>query len=477
MNEKNIPRLLIGASQSGVGKTSTTLAIVAALSNRGLKVQTFKVGPDYLDPTYLAILSGRPCYNLDGWMMGREYVERLFLEKSSDADIAIIEGVMGLFDGAQPENFRGSSAEIAIWLEAPTILVVNAHGMAGSIAALVLGFSMLDPGLCIAGVIANQTGSSNHRSWLEKSCASNNLAPIVGAFPRGAFKTLPNRRLGLVTASNEILGRSEKLDLANAAENHLDVHKIVDMAHSAKPYSINGPPTFSRSSAHMKIRLGLAYDKAFHFYYQDNIDALENWGIQIVRFSPVEDKSLPEDIDFVYVGGGYPEEFAQELSKNESMRSSMREYAASNRPLYAECGGLMYFSRGIELDDSSRHEMVGLLPAWTRMRKNLRALRYCEVHFNNDTIITNKGSLIRGHEFHYSELVEFDGSQKWRKVYSVSRPSQDVTFEEGFQRGNILLSYIHLHFASHADALERIILVCSNIKAGRSEFQESRIVK
>ena len=450
---------MICASQSGVGKTSTTMSIVAALCGRGLKVQTFKVGPDYLDPTYLSILSARRCYNLDGWMMGREYVTRLFVEKSFNADIAVIEGVMGLFDGAQPDNITGSSAEIAIWLKAPAIMVVNAHGMAGSIAALIHGFSNLDERLKLSGVIANHIGSPNHRKWLETSCSSRNLAPVVGAFGRGAFKTLPNRRLGLVTASSETLGQDEKIALAEVAEKNLDIDRILEIANSVEPCPFKPPATLKRSR-HKRMRMGLAFDKAFHFYYQDNLDALEQRGVETVRFSPVSDKSLPEDLDFLYVGGGYPEEYAAELSSNRSMMDSIKQYSELGKPIYAECGGLMYFSSGIELEQSVRHDMIGLFPFWTKMRKSLKALRYCAVKFNEDTVLARKGSVIHGHEFHYSELMEFEADGPWRKVYTVSRPSQGATFQEGFQRDNILLSYIHLHFASHPEALDRIVSVC-----------------
>ncbi len=436
------------------------MSIVAALCSRGLRVQTFKVGPDYLDPTYLGILSGRPCYNLDGWMMGPDYVQRLFVENSCDADIAVIEGVMGLFDGAKPDGISGSSAEIAIWLKVPTILVVNAHGMAGSISALVYGFSKLDERLNLSGVIANHIGSANHRQWLEKSCSSLGLAPLVGAFARGAFKTLPNRRLGLMTASSDILGEQQKIELSNAAEDNVDIDRILDISRSVEPYPAK-KPTVLRISAIRRIRMGLAFDKAFHFYYQDNLDELERRGMEIVRFSPVSDKLLPVDLDFLYVGGGYPEEFAAELSANATMIDSIRRYSESDRPIFAECGGLMYFSRGIELDDSSRYDMIGLFPCWTRMRKSLRALRYCSVDFREDTVIAQKGSVIRGHEFHYSELTGFEDDNEWSRAYSVSRPSQGVTFDEGFQRNNILLSYIHLHFASHPEALDRIVAVCS----------------
>lgn len=460
MSIKKLPRLLIGASQSGAGKTSITLSIVAALCAKGLKVQTFKVGPDYLDPTYLSILSGRACYNLDGWMMGREYVVSLFNEKSSHCDISIIEGVMGLFDGAQPDSVAGSSAEIAIWLQAPTILILNAHGMAGSIAAIVKGFSGFVPDLPLRGVLANYTGSDNHKKWLENACSSNNLAPVIGAFPRGAFKGFSSRRLGLVTASDEMLGSQERSELADIAEANMDIQSLLKIAGMVEPSRISGIPG-TKSRGVRPMRLGIAMDEAFHFYYQDNLEALEGYGFELVRFSPLKENTLPEDLDFLYIGGGYPEEYAQELARNIGMFASIGEFAASQKPVYAECGGLMYLSRGMELDDGSKHEMAGLFPAWTRMRRSFKALRYCEVTFEKDSILSRKGGRIRGHEFHYSEIADFQDDDNWQRVYSVKRPSQNLTFREGFQRSNILLSYIHLHFASSPEALDRIASICS----------------
>lgn len=460
MSIKKLPRLLIGAIQSGAGKTSVTLSIVAALCAKGLKVQTFKVGPDYLDPTYLSILSGRACYNLDGWMMGKEYVIRLFKEKSSQCDISIIEGVMGLFDGAQPDSITGSSAEMAIWLKAPTILILNAHGMAGSIAAIVKGFCGFVPDLPLRGVLANYTGSENHKIWLEKACSSRNLAPVVGAFPRGAFKGFSSRRLGLVTASEQMLGNQERSELVGIAEANLDIRGLLKIAGAVEPSTIPEIPK-PRSRGGRPMRLGIAMDEAFHFYYQDNLEALQGCGFELVRFSPLKENTLPENLDFLYIGGGYPEEYAKELARNIGMFASICEFAASLKPVYAECGGLMYLSRGMELDDGSKHEMVGLFPAWTRMRRSFKALRYCEVTFEKDSILSREGGRIRGHEFHYSEITDFQDDDNWQRVYSVKRPSQNFTFREGFQRSNILLSYIHLHFASNPEALDRIASVCS----------------
>ncbi len=456
-----VPRVLISAPQSGVGKTTITMSVVAALKKLGLTVQTFKVGPDYLDPTYLSILSERPCYNLDGWMMGKDYIISLFLEKSKDVDISVIEGAMGLFDGARPGRIDSSAAEIGVWLKAPTVLVVNTHGMAGSIAALVKGFSTFEPALIIAGVIANYTGSENHAKWLEESCRLHGLAPLIGSFPRGAFESLPSRRLGLVTASCQKLDDNAKAALVDASEKYLDVEKLINVANSGQDF-VAPKVSRLRQEHDLTMRIGIAFDEAFHFYYRDNLEALEDRGFELVMFSPIFDKALPADLDFLYFGGGYPEEYARELAANHEMLRMIKDFAESERPIYGECGGLMYLSQGIELDDGLRHKMVGLFPAWTKMRKSLRALRYCEVAFQEDTIIACKGDVLRGHEFHYSELVEFDDGNEWKRVYEVSRPSQESIFNEGFQRNNILLSYIHLHFASHQKALDRMVSVSAS---------------
>ncbi len=455
---KSIPRILIAGTHSGVGKTSLTLGITAALASQGLRVQTYKVGPDYLDPSYLAKASGNPCYNLDGWMMGQEYVRQLFVRTAASADIAIIEGVMGLFDGASSHDSSGSTAQIARWLNAPVILVVNVHGMARSLAALVKGFSGFDPGLNLAGVVANQCGSGRHAAYLKDSLVSSGCPSLMGALPRNSLPVLPSRHLGLVTADSTNLNQSTLTGLADAVKKHISLDKLLDQARLTAPVSA------ARKKSPVEkvfVRLGVAYDEAFHFYYQDVFDEMEMRGCEMICFSPVHDKHLPERIHGLYLGGGYPEQYAEELSNNRGMLESIRSFITQGRPVYGECGGLMYLSKGVRIANDEEYQFVGGLPAWTRMLERREALGYVEVTLEEDTLLGKRGAKIRGHEFHYSKLENGPGlNSGWQRVYSLQKAQAQERTAEGFQRANILASYVHLHLPSRPEALEYFLDQC-----------------
>ena len=447
----NVPRIVIAGTHSGVGKTSLTLGIVALLKRRGLRVQTFKVGPDYLDPTYLAVASGRPCYNLDGWMMGEAYVRQLFARATADADVAVVEGVMGLFDGADPASPEGSTAEIARWLEAPVLLVVDAQGMGRSVAAVVHGYSSFDPKLRVAGVIANRCGSERHAQWMEESLRCALLPPLIGSVQRGALPELPSRHLGLVTAGPSTLSRDTLERLANAVESSIAIEKVLQWKKVSGVAESAGPRT--RKS----VAVGIARDEAFHFYYPDNLEALERAGCELIPFSPLRDEILPAGLHGLYFGGGYPEEHAAALAANKPMLSAIRHFAedrAEDRVVYAECGGLMYLAQGIETLDGQRHPLLGLLPAWTRMRSRRQSLGYVEITLTRECLWGQAGERLRGHEFHYSELV---GHPDWPTAYDLRYRRSDQVSHEGFQRGSLLASYTHLHFASQPGAVEQFV--------------------
>jgi cobyrinic acid a,c-diamide synthase len=459
---------VIGGAGSGVGKTSLTLALTVALRRRGLRVQTFKVGPDYLDPTHLAQASGRPCYNLDGWMTGEAYVRALFARTAADADIALIEGVMGLFDGANPNNNEGSTAEIARWLDAPVLLVVNAHGMARSLAALVLGYTRLEPDLRIGGVLANQCGSARHGEWLAESLKASGLPPLLGAVARGSLPALASRHLGLVTADAQSLPQTTLDELGAAFERQAPLEPIIRLAQSAPHLAAGGEAEmFAGKSASVKprVRIGLAYDRAFHFYYPDCLELFEARGAEWVRFSPLADQALPDRLDGLYLGGGYPEEYATELSANTPVLEAIRCFAASGRPVYAECGGLMLLARGIETRDGQRHAMAGILPAWTRMLARRKALGYVEAEPAGPGFFGPAGTRLRGHEFHYSEMTEVEaGAGDWAAAWRVRRRRAEGSETEGFRRGNVLASYVHPHFASCPEAVDHFIQACATTR-------------
>jgi cobyrinic acid a,c-diamide synthase len=456
----SVPRIVVAGTQSGVGKTSFTLALVAAFRKRGLRVQTFKVGPDFLDPSYLTLASGRPCYNLDGWMTDQAYLLRLFERTTRDTDLAVVEGVMGLFDGADPDTSEGSTAEIARWLQAPVLLVANVHGMARSIAALVKGYAEFDPGLRVAGVVANQSGTDRHREWISASLASASLPPLLGAVPRGAFPNLPSRHLGLVTADRHNLSGNILDELAAVVDRQTNLEQILDAARKAPCLSFPAPPPEIPPPSEA-VPIGVARDQAFHFYYQDNLDELARQGAVLVPCSPLADDHLPSGLKALYFGGGYPEEQATALSANRPFLEDVRRFAESGRPIYAECGGLMYLSRGIETRDGKKCTLAGLLPAWTRMLDRLKTLGYVEVRLTRDSLLGGKGAVLRGHEFHYSELLEDptrDGN--WASAYNLTRRRSKTGEQEGYQHRQTLASYVHLHWASRPEAARAIIHHC-----------------
>ena len=458
INKMSCPRIVIAGTESGVGKTSLTLALVAALKRRGLRVQTFKVGPDFLDPTYLALASGKPCYNLDGWMMGQDYCRRLFARASQGADIAVIEGVMGLFDGADTSTSSGSTAEIARWLQAPVALIVNVHGMARSLAAVVKGFTEFEKDLNVAAVIANRCGSELHEAWLSDALKAAALPPLAGGVPRGGLPHLPSRHLGLVTADDGNLTPEVLAALADAFDQHISVDKILALAQGAPALDITAP---EGTLPQKQISLGVAWDEAFHFYYQDLFDELALRGCTVQRFSPLRDSRLPTGLDALYFGGGYPELHSEALSANVNMLADIRAFAASGRPVYAECGGLMYLCELLETKEGKSYPMAGLVPGAVQMLDRLKTLGYVEVTLKNKSLWGPPGAVLRGHEFHYSQLIgDPVGRDGWNNAYYLKKCRSEVSSPDGFQRGRVLASYVHLHLASRPEAVDHFVNQC-----------------
>ncbi len=451
-------RLVIAGTASGVGKTSLTLGLARALCRRSLRVQPFKVGPDFLDPTYLTRAAGRTCYNLDGWMTDRRYVRQLFARVTADADVALVEGVMGMFDGADPASLAGSTAEIARWLDTPVLLVADAHGMARTLAAVVKGFVEFEPRIRMAGVVANRTGSQRHRDWLAEALRSANLPPLVGSIPPAAFDSLESRHLGLVAADRKTVPDERIEQLADACDEHLDIDAVMALAQATAGKS--SAPELATASCR-RVRLGVAQDKAFHFCYPDNLEAFKRSGAELIPFSPISDESLPPSLSGMYMPGGYPELHAEALSANRSMRADVRRFAESGKCVYAECGGLMYLGRAIETTDHRRLPMAGVLPVVTRMLDRRKALGYVEVTLQQDALWGPPGTTIRGHEFHYSEIVDdHTAAAGWERVYSIRRRRSETTEPAGFQKGNVLAGYPHLHWASKPDAVDHFLHRC-----------------
>lgn len=459
-----IPRLLVAGVASGVGKTTVTVALARALTARGLRVAMFKCGPDYLDPTYHRRAAGRASHNLDAWMMGREAVRDTFASASAGCDLALIEGVMGLYDGVDPRSSEGSSAEIARMLEAPVLLVLDAAGMARSVAALVHGFATLEPDLRIAGVICNRVGSARHLALLAQACAAP-LPPVLGGM-LASDQRFPSRHLGLHSA-DEALTEAELDACAEGLLAHTDLERLLAVARSApplcseqaaaspRPSEQTSTPTPSLRSR--RCRIGVARDAAFSFYYPYNLTLLERLGAELVYFSPLAEPALP-DVDGVYFGGGYPELHAHALADNHGLRASLRAFAARGRPVYGECGGLMFLSDAIVTLDGVRHPMMGLVPGVATMQPKLAALGYVEVETRAASILGPSGQAFRGHQFRYSDFRSAQLPQHF-----LLRTRRDGSAQrEGYGHGSVLASYVHAHWASNPALAEHLVRACES---------------
>jgi cobyrinic acid a,c-diamide synthase len=454
-------RLLIAGVSSGVGKTSFTVGLCAALRRRGLGVRVFKCGPDYLDPTYHRVASGQAVHNLDGWLMGEPALRATF--ERNAGEISLIEGVMGLFDGASPSALTGSSAEVALWLGAPVVLVCDASGMARSVAALAHGFASFEPKLNVAGLICNRVGSRGHLALLEQA---NVTPPVLGGLPKKAAPSFPERHLGLHTA--------RELDLSAAiaawaeqVESWCDVDALLALARSAPALGATAPalgaaaPALGVAPRH-RCRIGVADDAAFHFYYESNLHLLERAGAELVRFSPLSDPSCG-DLDGIYIGGGYPELYAHELSQNQTMLDSLRRHAASGRPLYAECGGLMYLSDAITTLGGERYPMLGLVEGSALMQSSLVALGYVEVETREPCLLGPAGTRFRGHQFRYSRFE----TTRAPTSYQVNVLRTGASLDEGYGGNNVLGSYVHAHWAGSPQIPEFLVARCAAAAAGR----------
>jgi cobyrinic acid a,c-diamide synthase len=429
---------IISAPMTGSGKTTVTLGLLAALRNRGVEVQPFKIGPDFIDPGLHEIAAGVPSHNLDGWMLSRETNVRLFGQAGSGKEIAVVEGVMGLYDGFGGKSEHGSTAEMAKWLGLPVLLVVDAHAMARSAAALVQGFREFDAAVKIAGVIFNRVGGEGHYRMLADAVED---VPILGWLPVNPSVEIAERHLGLLTAPEVT---AEKIrEIGEFVKKHLDIDEIFSSVGAVYDRTFFVESAKSARSQTAPTVVAIAQDEAFSFYYQANRIALQDAGAKIIEFSPLRDHEVP-DADLLYIGGGYPELYRNELAGNASMRASVRRFIESGKKFYAECGGLMYLAESID-----GVEMVGVIPAKIQMTSQLVDFGYCEITTTRQSILGPAGTLARGHQFHYSRC----SSQG--EIYRVRQGPRDYT--EGFVFPNGLASYIHLHFLSNP-ALARNML-------------------
>jgi cobyrinic acid a,c-diamide synthase len=455
------PRIVVAATRSGDGKTTVATGLMAALRAAGLRVSAHKVGPDYIDPSYHAAATGRPGRNLDPWLVGEERIAPLFLHGARGADIAIVEGVMGLFDGAAGRGDFASTAHVARLLDAPIVLVVTASGAGRSIAATVHGFATFDPAVRIAGVVLNQVSSARHEQILREALADTGI-PVLGALPAEAILRTPSRHLGLVPAAER---RAEVRDwlppLRELVAGHVDLERLTAIARSAPPLTALPWSAADHGGAlgadgangadgadGAPVRVAVAAGPAFTFGYAEHAELLAAAGAEVTEFDPIGAGTLPGGTDALVVGGGFPELYAAELAANVGLRAEVRDRVAAGMPVIAECAGLLWLGR--ELD---RSPQCGVLPAAATMTGKL-TLGYREAVALASSPLAPAGTVVRAHEFHRTVSAPAHGrSPAWR----LSDGS-----EHGWAGDALLASYLHVHWAGVPAAAGRLVAAAAN---------------
>lgn len=440
-------RFVIAALHSGAGKTTITLGIMAALRARGLVVQSFKVGPDFIDPMHHETMTGRTSHNLDTWMIPEMSNREIYANHAADADVTIVEGVMGLFDGIDGKRPDGSTEHLARLLSLPVVLVVDARSMARSAAAIVNGAVSFVPELTIAGIIWNRVGSAAHRRILDEAVATAGLPPVLGAFGRHEGISLGERHLGLVTPDDSSLPADWTGKLSELTRNSVDLDALLAITTGAPPAK-----PLPRKPAARKRVVAVALDRAFCFYYEENLRILEELGCRLVYFRPAEGDGVPQDAQAVYLGGGYPELHAAKISSNEAFIGGLRSSHKRGLPIYAECGGFMALCDSLDTGDGIRVPMAGIFPAQAVMGRRLHRLGYRELTGKVGSPV--EGLTARGHEFHYSSVGEMP--TEIERIYRVSTARGEPLPDEGYRIGSTTGGYMHLHFASNTDFIARL---------------------
>lgn len=457
-------RVVVAGTGSGVGKTTLTIGLMSALIKRGLTVQGFKCGPDYIDPSYHTAVTNRVSRNLDSWMLTHDRVLDIFTHGSRDADISIIEGVMGFFDGKSPETNEGSTAEISIITKSPVLLVVNCESMARSAAAIVKGFQMFAEGLNIAAVIANKVGSEGHFQLVKKAIEQECHVPVIGYLKRELDIEIPERHLGLIPS----IERGELTpffdQLGDLVLETIDMDKLLELA-AAEPLTLSETSSMFEKKKEKLMKMAVAKDEAFNFYYPENLELLEANGVEIVYFSPLANEELPKDVDGLYIGGGFPEEFAHVLECNVKTKDSIKNSIEAGLPTLAECGGFMYLTESIETTEKKKYQMIGVIPGKVQMKTSLQALGYREISGLNDNFIL-KHQKARGHEFHYSSFLPNDEDLP----HAYETKGMRGVSKEGYLQHNLVAGYTHFHFGSNPALVENWIEKCLEIKASKGRI-------
>ncbi|MGB9660130.1 MAG: cobyrinate a,c-diamide synthase [Nitrososphaerales archaeon] len=455
----NLPRITIAGPYSGVGKTSISVGLMGALKRRGLKVQAFKIGPDYIDPSHHSIMLNRPSRNLDAWMVHPDGILEIFQRATQDVDIAVIEGVMGLFDGFDESNENGSTAHIAKLLKSPVILVINVHGMAKSVAPIALGYEKYDRNVRLSGFILNEVGSGKHIDWCKKAINSVTKLPVLGALPRNKDIEMQERHLGLIPQRERAHPKPFLNLLTNFIEENVDVNRIIDIARSAEDLPKSGNKVYPKHPYKKNLAIGVALDESFNFYYQDNLDILRAYGADIRFFDTIKDKEVPSDVSGLYIGGGFPEMLPERLGANTSMLKSIKKVAEDEMPIYAECGGLMYLTDSITDFENRSYKMVGLLNSRTVMTRGL-TLNYTLADVIVDNPLSKVNDLLKGHEFHYSKILEIprDARFAYRMRIGIGIDGK----HDAWLEHKALASYMHMHFAYQPKLVKNFLSACKD---------------
>lgn len=450
--------LIIAGERSGAGKTTVTMALLAALQARQANVQAFKVGPDYIDPMFHRLLTGKPAYALDPVLTSESYVQQCYSTHVQGATYALIEGVMGLFDGAGGTDWA-STAHIARLLQIPVVLVVDCGRLSRSLAAIVHGYRTLDTQVILAGVVLNRVGSDRHLAMLQAAMASIKM-PVLGVLRRHDDITLPDRHLGLVPTDElpDLSQRFQRLaQLGKACFDWPQLERLLTVSAAERTLASQHPST---PAPPPKVRIGIARDRAFNFYYPDNLEQLERFGAELVDWSPLADSSLPPGLDGLYLGGGFPELFAAELSANQALLQELGDRLQAGLPTYAECGGLMYLCQGLVDFEGQRWPMVGCLPTTAQMTGKL-TLGYRQITVQRDSPLVKTGQTFWGHEFHRSALTVAPLSPLYQtQPYGIVNQPLPAPQAEGWQQYQIHASYVHLHWGSHPELPQRFIDTC-----------------
>lgn len=446
-----IPRLQIVGTHSGCGKTTVVCGILSALHNRGMKLSSLKCGPDYIDPMFHEKMIGTHSGNLDVFMNGEENILPLFEQQAADSDFTVIEGVMGMYDGIAFGSSRGSSNHISLLTKTPQILVVNVRGMSTSAVALARGFLSYEDNH-IRGIILNnctEASYTKYKEMLERALP----VKVFGFFPQERGISLESRHLGLITAA-ETANIEEKIRLlGRIAEECLDINGLLELGKNAEDLE---PVKTRKPVRKYEVKIAVARDRAFCFIYNENIDILKRYGAKILYFSPTSDKNVPEEADALMLFGGYPEEYAKELSENRAMKKSVRKFVESGRPVYAECGGFIYLTDHLKDRTGTEFEMCGAVSGDSYMTSGLKRFGYLSLTARKDTLLCKKGETLKAHEFHYSDSTNNgDGfiAEKQRKRWNC------ILCE-----GNLFAGYPHLHFGAHPEYLENLIKQAMEIK-------------